>query len=118
MPAILIHGERDPVVRHINAAQLMRQFEIFNAAAITRVEPVSRSYPARHGGRSPQHAWQSVTYYAGRKPQLMRCDIAALGHAWSGGDHSVPFSTREGPDATLLMWNFFAHHRRNAVPKP
>ena len=116
MPAILIHGERDPVVRRINAAQLSQQFLIINAAGISRPEPVHRRYPARTGGRSPRHAYATATYYAGRKPQLVHCEIAALGHAWSGGDGSVPFSAREGPDATLMMWEFFARHRRVAVP--
>ncbi|NMM05000.1 PHB depolymerase family esterase [Polaromonas sp.] len=119
MPAVLIHGERDAVVRRINAEQLTRQFEIINAAFITRDQPVRRSYAARRGGRSPRHGYQTTSYYAGRKPQLLRCQIDALGHAWSGGDERLAFSAREGPDATLLMWTFFALHRRIAlVPKP
>ena len=118
MPAVLIHGERDAVVRRINAEQLTRQFEIINAAFITRDQPVRRSYAARRGGRSPRHGYQTTSYYAGRKPQLLRCQIDGLGHAWSGGDERLAFSAREGPDATLLMWNFFALHRRIAlVPK-
>ena len=119
MPAVLIHGERDAVVRRINAEQLTRQFEIINAAFITRDQPVRRSYAARRGGRSPRHGYQTTSYYAGRKPQLLRCQIDGLGHAWSGGDERLAFSAREGPDATLLMWTFFALHRRIAlVPKP
>ncbi|HYW58666.1 MAG TPA: PHB depolymerase family esterase [Polaromonas sp.] len=113
MPAILIHGVRDDVVRRINVEQLTKQLAIVNAAYITRSEPVHRKYTARTDGRSPHHAWQTETYYAGRKPQLVRCDISTLGHAWSGGDSGVAFSVREGPNATLMMWNFFAlHHRR------
>lgn len=116
MPAILIHGARDPVVRHINATQLTEQFAIINAPAITRPEPVSRSYAARTSGRSPRHAYQTETYYAGQKPLLMRCEINSLGHAWSGGDGSLAFTVPEGPDATLMMWTFFARHQRTAKP--
>jgi poly(hydroxyalkanoate) depolymerase family esterase len=112
MPAILLHGSRDTVVRRINMAQLTAQFAIINAAAITRAEPVVRSHPARTQGRHPRHAYESTTYYAGRKPQLLSCEIDGLGHAWSGGDGSVEFSAPDGPDATLLMWTFFARHRR------
>ncbi|MDI1342375.1 PHB depolymerase family esterase [Polaromonas sp.] len=115
MPAILIHGARDAVVRRINMTQLSEQFRIFNAAAITRADPVLRRYPARSTGRHPRHAYESATYYAGRKPQLVSCEIEHLGHAWSGGDASVDFSAPEGPDATLMMWTFFAHHRRPAA---
>jgi poly(3-hydroxybutyrate) depolymerase len=45
------------------------------------------------------------------------CEIGHLGHAWSGGDGRVEFSAPEGPDATLMMWTFFAHHRRLPVPE-
>ena len=115
MPALIIHGDRDPVVRRINAQQLAQQFAILNGSHITSAAPTRRSYPGRAGGRSPRHAYTTLTHYAGRKPQLVQCDIAALGHAWSGGDDSVSFSARAGPNATLMMWTFFARHRREAA---
>ena len=110
MPAIVIHGDRDAVVRRINARQLGQQLQIINAAAITRAEATHKTFPARTTGRSPKRAYTTTTYYAGRKPQLVQCDISTLGHAWSGGDDSMRFSTREGPDASLMMWTFFARH--------
>jgi poly(3-hydroxybutyrate) depolymerase len=112
MPVMLIHGKRDPVVRRVNVDQLAEQFVILNGTQITSTEPALRSYPARTGGRSPRHAYQTATYYAGRKPRLVKCEIDALGHAWSGGDASLAFSAPEGPDATLLMWTFFALQQR------
>ena len=111
MPAIVIHGDRDAVVRRINARQLGQQLQIINAAAITRAEAARRTFPARAGGRSPKRAYSTTTYYAGRKPQLVQCDISGLGHAWSGGDDSVSFSAGAGPDASLMMWTFFARHQ-------
>ena len=111
LPAIVIHGERDAVVRRVNAAQLVQQLLVVNAAALTRPEPTRRSFPARTSGRSPRHAWASTTYLAGRKPQLVLCEVAGLGHAWSGGDDTVKFSERSGPDASAMMWAFFARHR-------
>jgi poly(hydroxyalkanoate) depolymerase family esterase len=118
MPAILIHGARDSVVRRINMTQLTEQFSILNTGFITREDAVVRHWPARSSGRHPRHAYESQTWYAGRKPQLVACEIAQLGHAWSGGDGSVEFSAPEGPDATLMMWTFFARHRRPATPGP
>ena len=112
MPVILLHGQYDAVVRRVNLDELSQQFETINGAVTTGAEPVRRSYPARTGGRSPRRAWQTTTTYAGRKPQVVRCEIAGLGHAWSGGDDSVAFSAREGPDAALMMWQFFTRHRR------
>lgn len=121
MPAILIHGNHDSVVRRVNADQLAAQFEIINGPVLTRTEsreePAVRRHPERRGGRKPRHAYQTSTWYAGRKPQLVRCDVDALGHAWSGGDDSVKFSEPQGPDATLMMWTFFTYHRRTpALP--
>ena len=110
MPAIVIHGDRDAVVRRINARQLGQQLQIINAAAITRADAAHQTYPARTGGRSPRRGYSTSTHYAGRKPQLVQCDISTLGHAWSGGDDSVSFSAREGPDASLMMWTFFSRH--------
>jgi poly(hydroxyalkanoate) depolymerase family esterase len=116
MPVMLIHGKRDPVVRHINADQLAAQFAIIDASFISGAEPVQRNYPGRAGGRSPRHAYKTLSYYAGRKPRLVKCEIDSLGHAWSGGDGSLAYSSPEGPDATLLMWTFFALQRRLLGP--
>ncbi len=115
MPAIVIHGDRDAVVRRINARQLGQQLQIINAAAITRAAATHKTYPARTSGRSPKRAYTTTTHYAGRKPQLVQCDISTLGHAWSGGDDRMRFSAREGPDASLMLWTFFARHFLKAL---
>ncbi|WP_420995658.1 extracellular catalytic domain type 1 short-chain-length polyhydroxyalkanoate depolymerase [Cupriavidus sp. 30B13] len=40
------------------------------------------------------------------------CEIAGLGHAWSGGDGDYAYHSPLGPDASALMWQFFKQHRR------
>lgn len=112
LPAMLIHGDHDAVVRCVNLNQLEQQFRIINAGAITQPTPVRKSYPGRETGRSPRHAYTTVSYAGGRKPQVVTCKISGLGHAWSGGNSSLPFTAREGPDASLMFWEFFARHRR------
>ena len=114
LPAMLIHGDSDTVVRRLNLHQLTQQFRIINTGAITSAMPERKKHSARTGGRSPRHAWQSTTYYAGRKPQVVSCEVTGLGHAWSGGDSNVPFSAHEGPNASLMLWSFFARHKRPA----
>lgn len=116
MPAIVIHGDGDSVVRRVNARQLTEQMHIINTPWITSAHPVARHHAGRAGGRSPRHGYRSLTYYAGRKPYLVQCDIESLGHAWSGGDGSVEYSTPAGPNATLMMWNFFVLHQREPEP--
>lgn len=113
IPVMLIHGKNDSVVRRVNVDHLTAQFVIIDAPFITSVQPVQRSYPGRIGGRRPRHAYKTTTYYAGRKPQVVKCEIDLLGHAWSGGQASVPYSAPEGPDATLLMWTFFSRQQRS-----
>lgn len=112
MPVMLIQGKSDSVVRRVNVDHLTAQFSIIDAPWITSAEPVVRSYAGRSSGRSPRHAYKTATYYAGRKPMLVKCEIDLLGHAWSGGEGSLDYSTPEGPDATLLMWNFFSRQQR------
>ena len=116
MPVVLIHGKSDPVVRRVNLHQLTAQFAFIDAPFITSKQPLLRQYPGRIAGRSPRHAFETLTYYAGRRPELMSCEIESLGHAWSGGDGSTRFSSPAGPDASLLMWTFFARQRRVQTP--
>ena len=112
MPAMLIQGKSDPVVRRVNLDHLAAQFLLVDAPFIAGAEPVVRSHAARLSGRSPRHAYKTATYHSGRKPMLVKCEIDALGHAWSGGESSLDYSTPEGPDATLLLWTFFSRQRR------
>lgn len=35
-------------------------------------------------------------------------EVAGLGHAWSGGDATLPYNDADGPDATALVGDFFA----------
>ena len=39
---------------------------------------------------------------------VMLCEIAGLGHAWSGGAAATLFSDPAGPDATRMVWAFAA----------
>ena len=117
MPVMLIQGKADPVVRRVNVDHLTAQFALVDAPFITSTEPVVRSYAGRSTGRSPRRAYKTATYYAGRTPMVMKCEIDLLGHAWSGGDGSLDYSAPEGPDATLLLWNFFSRQKRlQSVP--
>ena len=118
MPVMVIHGDRDTVVRRVNAEQLQQQFLLINAAQLTGTEPVRRVYAGRLTGRSPRPAHHTDTWYAKRKPYVVHCKIAGLGHAWSGGDESVDFTERAGPNASLMLWEFFEHHQRLPVAEP
>ena len=115
MPAIILHGEADKVVRIVNQQQVAQQFLRING--IADLAPVTVLSPARPKGRSPRHAFQTQDYRVGRKPIVSVCRIAGLEHAWSGGDGTLRFNDSVGPGASALLWAFFAKHRRlRAVP--
>jgi poly(hydroxyalkanoate) depolymerase family esterase len=111
MPAVLIHGERDPVVHPVNQAQLVAQFKVLNPS-IANAEPVvtSEAWLALDSGHGRTLSRQD--YMAGEKPILRVYTIPELDHAWSGGDGAAPFHSGEGPDASDLMWEFLEQHRR------
>ena len=110
MPAIVLHGDADKVVRIVNQQQVAQQ--LLRVNGIADLAPVTVDTLARAKGRSPRHAFQTQDYRVGRKPIVSVCSIAGLAHAWSGGDGALRFNDRVGPDASALLWAFFAKHRR------
>ncbi len=71
MPAILIHGDHDTVVRRVNADQLAEQFEIINGPALARgrVARGARGAPPPRAPRRPQAAPRLPDRYLVRRPQ-------------------------------------------------
>jgi poly(hydroxyalkanoate) depolymerase family esterase len=107
MPAILIHGHDDRVVRRINQDQLALQFRVLNGLG-----PGTAAAAVDKPARSGAHAYRLQDYRHGRKLLLRVCEVQQLEHAWSGGDCSLKYNACPGPDASRMMWDFFARHRR------
>lgn len=108
MPTILIQGEGDKIVRPVNQAQLVQQSLLLNRLpAGTEVTVVER---ARRG--HTRNAHEIRDYSAKGKVLLRVARIADLEHAWSGGDPALSFNAKAGPDASKMMLDFFAKHRR------
>ncbi|MEC5216876.1 poly(hydroxyalkanoate) depolymerase family esterase [Actimicrobium sp. GrIS 1.19] len=117
MPAILIQGQHDAVVRPVNLHQLEQQFCELNGLTSANRQPAT----FRPAGRSAHaaHAFDTRDYRVGRKVMLRVCEISRLSHAWSGGDPGYRFNERKGPDASRMMCAFFQHHRRLPIaPTP
>jgi poly(hydroxyalkanoate) depolymerase family esterase len=111
MPAILIHGQDDAVVRPINLVQLTEQFMALNNLP-SRSKMPTAIMPARKGEAG--NAYKIRDYVHKDKVMLRVCEVAGLAHAWSGGDRALKFNAGDGPDASKMMWDFFAPHRRIA----
>jgi poly(3-hydroxybutyrate) depolymerase len=112
MPVMVIHGDEDTVVRRINAEELAQQFLSVNEAQLSSTEATRRLHGGRSAGQKPRLAYHTDTWYAKRKPYVVNCTINGLGHAWSGGDRSAQYTEPSGPNASLMMWEFFEHHQR------
>ncbi|HAP25344.1 MAG TPA: esterase, partial [Achromobacter sp.] len=111
MPALILHGQLDPAVAPRNARQLFEQFRALNATD-PHALPVERVL-----GLGTEKAYRRVDVLRGRKTVLRLCEITRLEHAWSGGDPSIRYHARSGPDASALVWRFFQGQRRAGLSK-
>ena len=67
----------------------------------------------RSQGRGGRHnAHRIHDFYDGRKLLLRVAQIEQLEHAWSGGDETLAYNTKAGPDASKMMMEFFNRHQR------
>jgi len=112
LPMMLLQGQADHVVRPVNQEQLVRQaLRLNRMPADTRV--TVQGVPASvAGSRRPAHAYAVQDYQVGKALLLRVAQIEHLGHAWSGGDASLPFNDKASPDASKLLLDFFAGQRR------
>ena len=110
VPLLAIHGEADSVVAQANAVALVRQYLCLNGHpavptpmhAATSLPQPDAEHHEMHGGRMT-----TAREWARDGRLLVRyVSIAGLGHAWSGGDDSLPFNDAQGPDATALVATF------------
>jgi poly(hydroxyalkanoate) depolymerase family esterase len=109
MPALLVQGDDDQVVRPVNQQQLARQWLHLNGLPSGPATRVTVKSAGRGGVRN---AHDIHDYLVGRKVLLRVVRIAGLGHAWSGGDPAVRFNAEAGPEASRMMLDFFGKHRR------
>ncbi|MDB5829435.1 MAG: phospholipase [Variovorax sp.] len=98
-PLLVLHGDRDVVVSSSNAGSAAAVW----AAATGAVPVASRSLQ-----RGRRHPMRVTDFKVRGKTSVTLCEIAGLGHAWSGGAARMAFSDPAGPDATRMAWAFAA----------
>ena len=98
-PLLVIHGAVDRVVAPSNgqaAAQVWADAAGARAGAVRSVQRGQRYNMA-------------VTDFKQRgRTAATLVEVQGLGHAWSGGAASQPFSDSHGPDASRMVWAFAA----------
>jgi poly(hydroxyalkanoate) depolymerase family esterase len=110
LPALIVHGMSDPSVDLSHAAALEQAGLMLNAALgkdDSPAMPWTVSEAAQEGGVA--RLWRDPL---GRVVAALATP-AKLGHAWSGGDSSEPFS-QQGFDQSRLVVDFFKAARTGA----
>jgi poly(3-hydroxybutyrate) depolymerase len=110
MPAVIVHGELDSVVSNTNADQLTTEF--------LRLNGFLDAKGAWRGGELREEAQADgilKDFVKGGRRVVRSYLVRGLGHAWSGGDDTVPFHSSRGPDASAVLWEFFKHQKRARV---
>ena len=113
LPAMLIHGDHDKVVRPVNLMQATRQMLAVNG--MNAASPAAlHEHAARTRGAQPALAYRTLSYtaFADAKPRVIAAQVEGLDHAWSGGNSGLRYHSGIGPDASALLWRFFARQRR------
>ncbi|ALK34399.1 extracellular catalytic domain type 1 short-chain-length polyhydroxyalkanoate depolymerase [Burkholderia plantarii] len=110
MPALIVHGDDDSVVSPANAGHLAIEFLRLNGLADADGEPCGVERIDTLADDT-----QLVDYRRGGRPVVRVCHVAGLDHAWAGGDDTVPFHASTGPDASAMIWGFFADKQRQAA---
>lgn len=107
---LAIHGETDSVVSIRNAVALVRQYLRFDGhSAVDAPIVSSNAIPvADSEQRSLVNERMTTTrdWRLDGRLVVRYVSVASLGHAWSGGDDTLPWNDEHGPDATGLAIAF------------
>jgi hypothetical protein len=104
-PLLVIQGEDDRVVDATNGPA---------AAHFWTAHSGAQPRPAQVRQRGRRRAMVVTDYKLGGRLQATWIQVQGLGHAWSGGAGSEPFSDPQGPDASQLAWAFAARQWRHS----
>lgn len=106
IPLMVIHGDHDPTVHHLNADHMIETALRANGNRNTRQNTYVIDSPVA-GGRRYTHTTYTDTVAV---PIVERLTIHQGGHAWSGGPPG-PHTDPLGPDASAELVRFFHQHR-------
>jgi poly(hydroxyalkanoate) depolymerase family esterase len=114
VPVMIWHGQGDNIVNRDNAELIVRQFITLNDLADDGKSNGSTKQAAstQSGQVKAGYGYTITSYGQGDRPLIEYYKVEKMGHAWSGGKDDLLFSDAKGPDASLLMWNFFKQFSR------
>ena len=116
IPAIIVQGADDAVVRPVNATQSRDVWLAMNALA--RGASTNAAAPVREERQVGGLTVTRECYHGqagARVCEVETLTISGLGHAWSGGSKAGTFTDDRGPDATAEILRFLLAH---SLPAP
>lgn len=102
-PLMVIHGGEDSVVSSSNGQAAVQAWADAAGALAGKARKVQR------GGR---YAMSVTDFKRSKDTVATLVEVGRLGHAWSGGAASQPYSDGQGPDASRMAWAFAARQFR------
>lgn len=105
-PLLVLHGDADTVVTAGNAT---------DSAAVWATATGARPGVPRMLQRGQRYPMRITDFMRDGRTRVRLCEVAGLGHAWSGGALRQAFSDPAGPDASKLIWAFVS--KQFAAPR-
>jgi poly(hydroxyalkanoate) depolymerase family esterase len=116
VPAMVIHGSRDATVNPVNAEQMVEQFMAMSRLSDSGDVALTEFTNSEHGG--DRYPYEVREYRRGDTLVVKKVMVDGLDHAWSGGNDEHPFNDPKGPDASRMIWEFFAGFQRSKQKAP
>ena len=111
VPAMVIHGSTDSTVNPVNADQVVEQFMAMSTLAGGGSTPLTEFASSESAGE--RYGYEVRDYRRGDMLLSRKVLVEGLDHAWSGGSGEHPFNDPKGPDASRMIWEFFAGFQRS-----
>lgn len=110
VPLLAIHGKLDTIVAPRNAAALAREYLALNGIAVPPGSESTLPDADRDARETPdgERAYRVREWSIDGRPIVRLVEIDGLGHAWSGGDASLPFNDARGPDSTAMLGDWLS----------
>lgn len=124
LPVIVFQGNSDFTVYPVNGDQVIQQFAQTDDYADDGSDNntiTATATSSQTGQVSGGYSYTVYNYNYNGQLLLQKYKIDTMGHAWSGGSTASPatFTDPKGPDASTIMWNFFASHpKAGTSPTP
>ena len=111
VPAMVIHGSTDSTVNPVNADQVVEQFIAMSTFAGGASTPLTECASSESAGE--RYGYEVRDYRRGDRLLSRKVLVEGLDHAWSGGSGEHAFNDPKGPDASRMIWEFFADFQRS-----